>query len=119
MVWWPCWNVHCLIGSAGHVAGAAHGLNCPNDINLSDSGDALLIANWSGHNIVSVPWPDRLEEPAGARYNPVSLPSHPALWRWLHDLVFCHAFQDDSQGRGRCPAKPTVCVQSIVGEGGY
>jgi hypothetical protein len=62
-------NAHCMIGSAGHVAGATHGLNCPNDIAISDSGDALLIANWSGHNVVSVPWPDRLEEPAGARYD--------------------------------------------------
>ena len=30
-----------------------------------------------------------------------------------------HAFQDNTQGRARCPAKPTVCVQSIVGGGGW
>ncbi len=114
MVWWPCWNVHCLIGSAGHVAGAAHGLNCPNDITLSDSGDALLIANWSGHNIVSVPWPDRAEEPAGARCNPVSLPSHPALWRWQHDLVSVfkvamHSKMILKEGRVAQPSLRRVC----------
>ena len=80
-----------MIGSAGHVAGAAHGLNCPNDITLSDSGDALLIANWSGHNIVSVPWPDRLEEPAGARYDQsaTTVPT-PARWWWLHEMFVPH-----------------------------
>jgi hypothetical protein len=29
-----------------------------------------------------------------------------------------HAFQNKTQGRARCPAKPTVCVQSLVGGGG-
>jgi hypothetical protein len=28
-----------------------------------------------------------------------------------------HAFQDNAHGGARCPAKPTLCVQSIVGEG--